>query len=301
MYEMPDIAAKVLEAKGRKASNRPVHVNHASEIGHPCERYLVLLRTNWKDRKIHSAQTECIFEAGRVMEGVSLRDLEEAGFQVIEQQRTFDWPALQLTGHLDAKVVIDGKAYPWEVKSLNHFDWLKMNSFEDFIHARKYWLRKYPAQMTTYLLLTGSELGAIYLKDKATWLPKVIWIRLDYDYAESLLKKVERVNEHVKNGTRPEGINDPLICGDCPLNHVCLPAVTNEPLEMLDDEELLDKLKRRDELSNAHFEYLEIDEEVKAQIKGRKIAVGDYLITGRWVEPKGKSRYWVSQITRCPD
>lgn len=46
-------------------------------------------------------------------------------------------------------------------------------------------------------------MGAFYIKDKLTFAPKVIWVELDYDYAEALCQKLERVNAHVKAGISP--------------------------------------------------------------------------------------------------
>lgn len=303
MSNLPDLAAAVLESKRRKIRNYPQRWNRASEVGHPCERYLVLCRTNWQDRLLHGPELEFIFDGGRMIEDMAIRELQDAGFQIIEQQRAFEWPALELTGHLDAKVVWEGRAYPLEIKGLNHQDAERLNTLRDFLESPKPWIRKYPAQLTMYLLNTNSELGAFYIKDKLTFVPKVVWVELDYDYAEELCKKLERVNTHVKSGTRPDPCDDPEVCRTCAFLHICLPEVKATAIEMPDDEELEAKLLRREELTAAKAEYEALDREIKKALEGKERAiVGDFLVTGKWVERKGytvePSRYWQSKIAR---
>lgn len=303
-HNFPDIITPVFEAKKRRIKSYPQRVNRASECGHPCERYLVLSRTNWQDRVLHGPELQFIFEGGNMIEEMAIRELQEAGFQVIEQQRAFEWPALELTGHLDAKIIYEHNAYPIEIKGLNHQDFEKLNSIQDFHNSTKSWIKKYPAQLMMYLLNTGHELGAFYLKDKLTFRPKVVWVELDYDYTEQIVQKLERVNQHIKDGTRPDPIDDPELCQDCSFQHICLPDIKQQAIEIQgDDSELVPKLNRRAELEAAYREYQALDKEIKKAIEGKeKAIIGDYLITGKWVNRAGytveASRYWLPKIGR---
>ena len=83
----PDLITPVYEAKQRKIQNYPCHANRASEAGHPCEKYLVLSRTNWQDKLLHPAEVEFIFEGGRMVEEMAVTDLKEARFTIVEQNR----------------------------------------------------------------------------------------------------------------------------------------------------------------------------------------------------------------------
>ncbi len=70
-----------------------------------------------------------------------------------------------------------------------------------------------------------------------------------------------------------------------------------------DTPELLSLLTRREALMRAHNEYEEIDKALKARIKGRaRILVGDWLITGKWLERKAHrvaaGRYWLVNIVK---
>lgn len=298
---LPDLTGKVYEYKQSKIRVYPQHKNRASECGSSCERYLVLSRTRWQDRVPHGPELQFIFDGGNMIEDMAIRELSDAGFQIIEQQRAFEWPALQLTGHLDCKVLYDSKAYPVEIKGLQHHDFVKLNTIQDFHNSKKPWIRKYPAQLTMYMLNTGHEIGAFYLKDKLNYQPKTIWVELDYDYAESICKKLERINAHIAKGTLPEEFDEPDACQMCGFLHVCLPEIKATAIEISEDENLISKLERRSELEEVFREYSALDREIKKAIEGKERAIiGDYLITGKWVERAGyavsASRYWLPKI-----
>ncbi len=301
--EEPDIVSAVYEATRRKIRNYPVKANRASECGHPCERYLVLSRTRWQEKVLHGPELEFIFSGGRLIEDLALAQLRDAGFEVTEQQRAFEWPALQLTGHLDCILRVDGTGYPVEVKGLAHHSWAAVNSVEDMLNSSQVWMRKYPAQITMYLLNSGRERGLFYLVSKSTYAPKVIWVDLDYDYAEEICQRLERVNAHVAAGTLPEPVEDPQVCEGCGFLHVCLPEVKGKALEITDEPRLVELLERREALAPAKAEYESVDRELKKALEGKeKLVVGDWLVTGKQVFRKGytvaDSSYWQTKIVR---
>jgi len=70
-----------------------------------------------------------------------------------------------------------------------------------------------------------------------------------------------------------------------------------------DTAELLNLLTRRETLMTAHDEYEEIDKALKARIRGRtRILVGDWLITGKWIERAAYQveggRQWLARIAK---
>lgn len=294
------IVEKVMEAKGRKIHVFPCHVNRASQLGHPCLRYLVYCRTTWQERQLHDARTEAIFEGGRAIEEMALRELQEAGFVVTEQQRPFEYKELQITGHVDCRLRnSDGRALPCEIKGLNHYDWMALNSVQDMMNSRKVWIQQYPAQIQLYLLMANEDEGLFYLKDKLTFEPKVIWAKLDYDYAESLLKKAEAVNAHVTEGTLPERVEyQDELCARCSFNHLCGQGrVFGPELEIEDNPVLLEMLEQRAANAEARKLYEEADKTVKKIVEGRpNLLVGDWHITGKLTKRKGysvpESEYW---------
>lgn len=300
---LPDILAPIYEAKRKKIRAYPQVTNRASECGHPCERYLVYCRTHWQEKLLHGPELEFIFEGGRMIEDMAIREMQDAGLQVAEQQRAFEWKALELTGHLDLKLLYENKAYPFEIKGLNHIDFDKLNTLKDFFDSPKPWIKKYPAQIMMYLLNTGCEVGAFYLKDKLTFRPKVIWVELDYSYTETICKKLERVNAHIKAGTLPDTISDPDFCRKCAYLHICLPEIKQQAIDFVDDETFIENLSRRAELEEAYKEYQSLDKMVKKAIDGReKIMAGDFLITGQQITRKGYTvdtgTYWKYKIAK---
>ena len=297
---MLNVVQKVTEAKTAKIRLYPCHTNRASELGHECERYLYYLRANWKDRALHSSDLEFIFEAGRRIEDEAVDELKEAGWLISEQNRAFEWPKFNLTGHLDLKLSEKGSqtAYPCEVKGLQHYEWQKLNTIEDFHNSKKPWVRKYPAQLFLYLLLSNIEDGFFYIKSKSTHKPKEIWVKLNWEYTEGLLKKAERINWAVSSNTPPNRIDyNEQICGKCPFAHICLKDIDYGPgTEIIDAEELLGWLKEREELKPLHKKYEDLDEAIKLIVKERpSLIVGNYLIQGKWQERQGK-KFWISKI-----
>jgi len=301
----PDIVSAIYESKKAKIKNYPCHVNRASQAGHPCEKFLVYSRTRWSDKLLHDVGLQFIFEAGNVIEERAINYLKEAGFAVIEQQRPFEWKKFELTGHLDFKIQVDGKDYPVEVKGISQFEYDKLNCIEDFLESKRVWIQGYPSQLTLYMLLSNSEHGCLFLVNKANFQPKQIWVSLDYSFAEGILQKLERVNKHIKNNTVPDGINQQDICQYCGFLHICLPDMVGKEIEIMDEMEIEDAIKRCEELKPLVSEYNKLDKEWKKALEGKeKVMIGDYLIIGKWIERKGytveESKYWQSKIIVRP-
>ena len=297
---------RIVEKKKEQIKQYPVNSNRASEIGHPCERYLVFLRTRWQEKTLHDVNLQFIFDEGRIHEEAVLQILRESGFKIIEQQRSFEWKDYQITGHIDAKVIIEDKAIPLEIKSSSPYVFEAINSVEDLLNGKYDYLRKYPAQLTLYMLMDNKDEAIFLFKNKVTGALKEIPMKLDYEYGESLIKKVERVNKHVKENTVPLCIEyDEWTCGKCGFLHICLPEIKRDALEITENPEIENKLKRRDELKPLASEYEKIDKEVKEAFKEKeKLVVGEYIITGKWTEKNmpakeaSVQRYWQTKISK---
>jgi hypothetical protein len=280
------IVEKILEAKQKKIKQWPVMANRASELGHECLRYLVLNRTRWQEKSLHDARLQMIFDIGRMVENLVAQDLREAGFTIVEQQRPFSWQKYQITGSIDFKLAIDGQVYPCEVKSAAPNAFNSVNSVNDMLHHKWAYMRRYPAQLTLYLLLDNKERGLFLFKNKSSGEMKEIWMNLDMDFAESLIQKAEKVNWYVANG----GLPDPIdyaedICGECPFIHICLPDRIGKEVEVTDDGELLGLVTRYMELKPGAKEFDDVNDRINKLVEGReKILVGDYFIQGKYIE-----------------
>lgn len=292
---------KVIERKQAKIRKRPCHSNRASSIGHVCERKLVFDRTRWQDATLYDVGLQFIFDEGNLQERQVLRDLADADVTVIDQQRDYEWKPYQLTAHLDGKVLDEAqRPCPLEIKSMSPFIFKQISTAEDILCSKKPYIRAYAAQMQVYLLLSNSHRGVFLFKDKSSGQLKEIWMELDMEFAESLIQKCERINQHVEAGTTPDPIPwDEDVCGRCPYAHICLPEAKREAMDLTNDPELEQQLIRRAALAPLRKEYQDLDEEVKDKLKERpKVLCGDFLITGKWIEPKGKPKYWKSDIQR---
>ena len=310
------IVERVIDQKAREIKQWPVRSNRASSLGHPCTRYLTFERTHWQEKVLHGPSLQMVFDIGNDVEDRVLRDLKDAGFTVIEQQRAFEWAKYGITGHIDAKIQIGATVYPIEVKSMSPFVFDRTNTVADMLNSKYHYMRSYPAQMTLYLLMDNKEAGFFILKNKSTGAMKEIEVNLDYELGEKLLQKAETINRHVEAGTLPDPIEwDDNVCSECGYLHICNPVRTGTEVDIVDDEELLELLIKRESLQQYAKEFDEIDSILKERLEGRdKLLIGDYYVTGSWRKTtryevpkdikdqyKTEAQYWVRKIAKVTD
>jgi CRISPR/Cas system-associated exonuclease Cas4 (RecB family) len=294
---MIDVISQIMDLKRRKIYQYPVHSNRASSLGHPCERYLVYERTKWKEKILHDIKMQFLYDEGSLHESAVIREMQEAGLKIIEQQRSFEWKKYQITGHIDGKIVNGQSVIPFEIKSMSDYIWKSINSIEDMKNSKHYYLKQYPAQLNLYLIMDEKEEGLFILKNKQTGFLKQIEVKLDYEYTESLIQKAERINKHVDDGTLPERIPYEIgACENCGYYHICLPSQEHKPI-IIDDPEIEIKLEKREELKEYVNEYNELDKEIREKFKEiPEVVIGNWKITGKWVEKKEYTvpamKYW---------
>lgn len=304
---------KVYEYKRSQIRQYPVHTNRASQLGHPCTRYLVFDRTRWEEKTLHDERLQMIFDLGNDIENRVMRDLADAGVQVIEQQRAFSWPEYSISGHIDGKAIVDGQVYPIEIKSMSPFVYDRVNTVEDMLKSKYHYMRAYPGQMTTYLLMDNKEQGFFICKNKVSGAMKEIPVTLDYELGESLLQKATVINAHVASGTLPDPIEyDDNVCSECGYNHICTPDRIGKEIEVIDDEELVGLLADYERLKPYSKEYDEVDKRISEIVNGKeKLLAGEWFITGSWRKRTGynvpddikkqyaqESQYWVKKIQK---
>lgn len=307
---MIDIVKKLDEETTKRIKDYPSQSNRASVAGHKCKRYLVLCRLKPELKALHDIGLQRIFDEGNLHEAAVLREIEDAGFKLVEQQRPFSWPKFQLTGRIDAKISANGNLIPLEIKSCspNVFATLKGMNPEDLIKSKYDWIRRYPAQILCYCIMDGSEEGIIVFKNKSTGEKLQMNFRLEGDnlaYVESILKKLEEVNDWVARGEIPpldkEECEGPERCGFA--KTICFPGKDYGPgYEFFSDEEIEAKLIRREEIWPTKKEADNLDKELKAMFKGRNAIVGDFKIESIEVERKGYAveagTYWKTTIEK---
>jgi len=300
------IVEKVEEFINRKRKISPVHTNRASEIGHPCYRYLYFLRTAWDQAQLPSIAQQLVFDEGKLQEKAVLRLLEDAGFDIVEQQRPYEIKELKLTGHIDAKIRVNNKLFPLEIKSMSPYFFESVNELKDFLSHKYAHIRKIPFQLQAYLMLAKENEAVLLLKNRSSGEIKEIVVTANERMWTEIKVKCETINTLVEKQEIPHFQQDIAeeICMSCRFNHICLPDIKRkDELQIINDEELISMLEKRERLKPLVDEYKEIDKLITKKLEGTKKAlVGDFIVYGRWIERKGytvpPTRYWSKRIVR---
>lgn len=259
----------------------PCNNLRASNLGHPCERYLYLLIKHWDEQKPHDVGLQSIFNLGNSIEEYTIENIKRAGFEVITPTvRSWKIEKPLITGREDIRIKDEnGELLPVEIKGISPFEFDKLNTVEDFMKSKRSYIRGYPAQLQTYMYYFAKEKGFFALTNKLTGETKFIEMPFDYEYAESLLQKAERIYKALETEQPPEACDDISVCESCSLAHVC-GECRRVPTDIDLDEELDALIDRKNELAAAKKEYEQIDKEIKARVGERdKVITGQYLIT----------------------
>lgn len=275
-----EINERLFKAKADKIKTYPCRNLRASNIGHPCERYLFLLLTKWEEQKPHDVGLQNVFDLGNTLEAHTIENIKEAGYEVITPtQRSWKIDKPFITGREDIRIKDEhGELLPVEIKGLSPQEFAKLNSVEDFLNSTKPWIRGYPAQLYVYLYHFEKEHGFFAITNKLTGETKFIDVPFDYDYADAMLKKAERIYEAVQSGIAPDACDDMSLCENCSLQHVC-GSVKRVPADFELDDELDNLIEKKQALAAAKREYEDIDKEIKQRIGERqKVITGNYVI-----------------------
>jgi CRISPR/Cas system-associated exonuclease Cas4 (RecB family) len=277
---MIDLISPVYTAAEKRRRLYPQHTNRASSLGGLCFRELVYERTAWDKAALPDVDLQLIFEEGELHEKAVLRLLQDAGFTVIEQQISLSWPEYQITGHMDATVVVLPRVLPLDVKSMSPHIWdsifkrghgvYEWSEVAEVFNAKP-WTAKYRGQLTLYCLLRECDEGILLCKNKTSGALAQVNIPLDYTYGEQLIQRVQAINRHVAEGTLPERIKfDDGICPSCRFYAECLPDhVGRDPLIFLEDQAIEDLLAEREIHEEAADFYDAADKRFKAWAKAR--------------------------------
>ena len=249
------------EAESRGISDHS-EWNWASELGHPCDRFLYYARVNWRERKPKSPDTIARLREGRDQEDRVIRVLEEAGYRVKLEQLPLQWEAFRIKGKIDGVVFADSTSFPIEAKSISPWYWDQVRTLEEIKRHPKFWIRKIPGQLNLYLLMKEESAGILVLSTFGK-IPRIIPMELDYELGESCLRQAERVNRAIELGIPPEKIPYSTdICGLCDFEHICMPVGLSrtDSVDFTPDDVL--KLRRLLELEQYYREYNKLKQEL---------------------------------------
>jgi len=198
---------RIKDERRSRIKRYPCYTNRASEIGHPCERYLYFNRTEWDKTELHDEGLQAIFDEGHHQEKEVIKTLMAADIEVFHQQTAVSRDALfkkyNISGHMDLKVRVADRAIPCDVKSMAPHYFESVNTQADFENHSAPHIRKYIAQLMIYSIGSDEEYGYMILKNKSTGQIKFVLVKIDFGYVESLIQKAERINGYVATKTPP--------------------------------------------------------------------------------------------------
>jgi hypothetical protein len=249
-------------------------------------------------------------ESGNRQEKAVIRDLEDEGWNIVEQQAPFRLRnkagRIILSGRMEGKIVWewDGKRVlvPFEVKDTSQYMFEALQSEEDL--KRSQWTRKWWRQIQGYLVGHGYEWAILFTSHRGKRNP--IPIRIDYAEGERILLRCESTVEvsdllvgtphdkidHELNLIDVPYLQDVSICRTCDFfQRVCFPPVRHAlEGEIAVKPHLAEKVAKLVELAPAAKEHASLQRQIEKEApRGSHIAAGDWLITGRWQEQNTKA------------
>ncbi len=263
--------AKRDEEEPRDRSDR----NYASEIGHPCLKFLVHARLDWKQRKMPDITAEYRLEEGNEREWLVKKKLGDIGFELILSQKYYHLEDLRLRGKIDGIIPLPRpvqgyREAPAEIKSINPQWWDGIKSIDDIRNHRKWWFRGYASQLNAYLFAADYPFG-YFILDTFGKRPKIIPMERDEELWAHDSARIMQVNEYCEKKEYPAPIPyDPGICGMCDFAHLCQPLKATEFTEIPASEE--EVLKEFLWLREFHEKY----EEMKKTLIGDKNKPGRF-------------------------
>jgi len=295
--ELPNIANLVEGFFGDQIKQYPVTSIYASELGHPCPRYLCYRQVAWRRQKKITPRLKMLFQVGNEHGEAVVRILQDA-FRDNQQWRSTLVEQMEVPlpenddgvhGRIDCVLKFPMNTetermscyIPTEVKGMADATYNKINSVQDMLTDPATYVNKYPAQLTMYCHYAEVPHGLFVWRNKQTGAIKGIPLDYDPKYAEGLVKKarlVKRSVEKFKRAKTDEGKEKSLpdrikwrgrVCGRCDFLGVCLPDMdqTAGIENLLGDTELHDCLVNRMECLEASKVFKKADKELKDHLK----------------------------------
>lgn len=264
----------------------PRYNNWASDIAHPCDRYLVLARLCWQQRAEKGTDVLYRFAEGVQQEAAMKADLAKAGFRIILEQEYFTWPEYLISGKTDGKAEAARGVYPIEIKSVSPWLWDYCGSIHDILDHPSYWVYRTAVQLNTYLIMAEIEEGLLILKTFGKR-PRILPMKLNYELAEKCVARAARVNACVDGKQWPERIPYRAeLCGRCDMAATCQPVKTmNLAADIPDTAE--EDLLRLHELEPAATEHTKLYKRVVGDSKkpgylyGKDAIIGPFTVTSK--------------------
>jgi len=285
---------------GKKAPYDHSANNWASQLGHPCRRFLVYSRLDWERRKEMSTEGRHRVKEGKRIETWLQHKIEDFGYPIVENQKRVTWPDLQISGKIDGKIRVGDILPILEIKSVNPRYWDSTRSLAAIAHNSAYWIRMIVTQPNLYMFMENEPWAMLAL---ATFgkRPRFIPMHIDFDLGDKTVETARAVNEHVAAGTYPQRIfYHPQVCGLCDFSHLCKPMDVRRIDEITDEDGAL--LERYCDLEEGPVEEYKI---LKSRLIGEKKKPGAFRgKRGVWkdieIKTTGTEARMSTKIKRVP-
>lgn len=300
MTTLEQFAFDLMAAQRRRRRQRRTRpwqpsMTPATSLGYECERRSVYQQTQPHKADPVNDELASIFEEGDLHQKDVRAELLDLGYEVVEAEVNFKDIKLQISGTIDGKIAVDDpsahhgqRRITCEIKSTSK---KPPTTEREIRESETALLRRYYAQMQIYLYLVSESEGLFIFKEKNTGLWTVVPVTLDYDYAEKLLQRAERIRDAVAavrdigDYHLPERIPDRSECPGCPFRDtVCHPGQAEvDPMLLVDDHNLLAQLFERESAKPHRDSFEKVDKAIKQRFKltkGERFIVGDrFLVT----------------------
>jgi hypothetical protein len=306
--ETADLAQSITTAWGdwltRERNPSTKRHNVYASAWRPCTRRMVLEMVEGDKLPAWDANALANFRRGQDRERDLVNDLRAIGrnapipFEVHHTQERFEISDRKgrvcLTGRKDGDLVFsNGQTTPFEVKAWSQNTVARINCFNDL--QRSPWTKAASFQLLAYLFGFNRPLGFFILDRHGLPLPVAVELDNHYEEMEEFLQRAEQAMDareaylaastpEAAEAALPPFIDDAAECKRCPFfGAVCNPPIFHDAAKVLADPELEAFLERREELQAAADEYEDIDQAVKATLRGIETGIcGRFLITGKW-------------------
>ncbi len=280
-------------AKGRSFRSK---FNYASELPHPCKKFLVHSHLDWRKRQIMDLDGRWRVEEGIDKEWAAKKWFGNAGFVVKESETYFNtddpgleqYKNLKISGRIDGVVQVTKelpepfskfKELPIEIKSISPHYWASTKTVEDLKRHSKFWIQKIPSQLNIYFMFRGWPGGLLVLVTFGKR-PRILPMIFDESLYLRDSKMALSVNEYVEKKKYPPPMPfDATVCGMCDFNHICTPLKPTDSTISLGDKDKFElELYLETKEQNEHFKRMH------AELIGTKDKPGKYFGQSAFIE-----------------
>jgi len=211
------------ESAWKKKKAGPALLN-ASNISHPCERYLYFMLRYKNAGNAKSKSITDISGLETAVEGYALARLRESGIDIRKKPEhvwSIDYPYIRGYAEIDIMEDPGGEPIPADIKCLNPCDWQDICTAKDFYGIGRYYMQAYPVRLLLYMWIKKKRNGILILANKLTGGLKAVDVTMDNARVTEILDKAERIYNAVALGEALDKTRYGSLCEKCAYREMC--------------------------------------------------------------------------------